>query len=170
MSMRMLSWTLVCVIAVGVLVAGCDPALPAGQVLFTTSNTISRMRDCSNADGVPAGCGQGGSGYACSMALAVPSVAAGTDVYAVYVLSERVPWVEGHTNAEVTVTKDGVPYTGRPGGAAGTASDRYTITIYPTNDCLYDPPNQAWSLPVGKYHFAVSLDGKELSQGDLTVN
>jgi hypothetical protein len=170
MSMRMLSWTLVCVVAVGALVAGCDPALPAGQVLFTTSNTISRMHDCNNADGVPAGCGQGGSGYACSMALAVPSVPAGTAVYAVYVLSERVPWVEGHTQAVVTVTRNGVVYTGRPGGAAATGSAGYTITIYPTNDCLYDPPNQAWSLPAGEYHFEVSLYGKVLSRGDLTVN
>ena len=170
MSMRTLSLTLACVIAVGALVAGCDPGLQTGQVLFTASDTISRMHDCSNSDGVPKGCGHGGSTIACSMANAVPSVAAGTDVYAVYVLSERVPWVEGHTDAEVTVTKDGVPYTGRPGGAVGAGSAGYTITIYPTNDCLYDAPNQAWSLPSGKYHFQVSLDGKVLSQGDLTVN
>lgn len=168
MSMRMMSWSLAGMIAMGALVGGCDPALQTGQVLFTTNNTIDRMSGCTNLDGVPEGCDHGGSGNACSVATAVSSVAAGTDLYAVYVLTARVPSVKGHTDAVVSVTRDGVPYTRGPGGTSGLAG--YTITIGPTWDCLYDGANEAWSLPSGNYHFQVSLDGKVLSQGDLTVN
>jgi hypothetical protein len=138
-------------------------------VLFTTNNTIDRMSGCTNLDGVPKGCDHGGSNIACSMANAVASVGAGTDVYAVYVLNARVPLVNGPTDALISVTRDGVPYTRGPGGA-DSGSAGYMITIYPTYDCLYDGANEAWSLPSGKYHFQVSLDGKMLSQGDLTVN
>jgi len=116
MSMRMMSWSLAGMIAMGALVGGCDPALQTGQVLFTTNNTIDRMSGCTNLDGVPEGCDHGGSGNACSVATAVSSVAAGTDLYAVYVLTARVPSVKGHTDAVVSVTRDGVPYTRGPGG------------------------------------------------------
>ena len=70
----------------------------------------------------------------------------------------------------VTVTKDGVPYLQGPGGSVDSGSAGYVINIQPTYDCLYDSANEAWSLPPGKYHFQVSLDGQVLSQGDLTVN
>lgn len=168
MSTRMMSLSLAAMIAMGALVGGCDPALQSGQVLFTTNNTINRMNGCTSLDGVPGGCEQGGSGNACSVATAVSSVPAGTDVYAVYVLTARVPSVKGHTEAVVTVTRDGVTYTRGPVGTSGSAG--YSITIRPTWDCLYDGANEAWSLPSGNYHFQVSLDGKVLSQGDLTVN
>jgi len=166
----MLSWSLTCVIAVGALVGGCDPGLQTGQVLFTTNNTINRMSGCTSLDGESRGCDRGGTGIACSVATAVTSVGAATDVYAVYVLSARVPSVNGRTDAVVTVTRDGTPYTKGPGGTTDSGSAGYVVTIHPTDDCVYDGPNEAWSLPPGKYHFQVSLDGKVLSQGDLTVN
>lgn len=170
MSMRMLSWSLAGMIAMGALVGGCDPGLQTGQVLFTTNDTINRMSGCTYLNGVPTGCGQGGSDYACSVATAVSSVPAGTDVYAVYVLTARVPSVNGHTDAVMTVTRDGAPYTQGPGDTTNSGSAGYVVTIHPTDDCVYDGPNEAWSLPSGRYHFQVSLDGEVLSQGDLTVN
>jgi hypothetical protein len=171
MSMRMLSWSLAGVVAMGALVGGCDPALQTGQVLFTTDNTIDRMGGCTYLNGVTQGCDHGGSGNACSVALAVDSVPAGKDVYAVYVLDGRGgPLVNGHTAAVVTVTRDGVPYSQGPGGSLDSGSAGYVINIQPTYDCLFDAANEAWSLPSGKYHFQVSLDGTVLSQGDLTVN
>ena len=169
MSMRMLSLYLAGVIAMGALVGGCDPGLQTGHVLFTTDNTIDRMGGCTYLNGATKGCDHGGSDEACSAALAVSSVPAGTDLYAVYVLNGRGgPSVNGHTDAVVTVTKDGVPYTQGP-DRADLGSAGYVIHIQPTYDCLYDSANEAWSLPPGKYHFAVSLQGQVLSQGDLTV-
>jgi hypothetical protein len=171
MSMRMLSLGLAGVVAMGALVAGCDPGLQTGQVLFTTDNTIDRMGGCTYLNGVAQGCDHGGSDIACSVALAVSSVPAGNDVYAVYVLTGRGgPSVNGHTDAVVTVTRNGVPYLQRPGGSVDSGSAGYIINIQPTYDCLYDPANEAWSLPSGKYHFQVSLEGQILSQGDLTVD
>jgi len=158
-------------IAMGALVGGCDPGLQTGQVLFTTDNTIDRMGGCTYLNGVTKGCDHGGSDNACSVALAVSSVPAGTDVYAVYVLTGRGgPSVNGDTDAVVTVTKDGVPYLRGPGGSVDSGSAGYVINIQPTYDCLYDSANEAWSLPSGKYHFAVSLEGQVLRQGDLTVD
>jgi hypothetical protein len=170
MSTRMLSLYLAGVVAMGALVGGCDPALQTGHVLFTTDNTILRMGGCTDLNGVTKGCDHGGSGNACSVALAVDSVPAGKDVYAVYVLNgQGGPLVNGRTDAAVTVTKDGVPYLQGPGSSVDSGSAGYVINIQPTYDCLYDSANEAWSFPSGKYHFAVSLEGQVLSQGDLTV-
>ena len=169
MSMRMLSWSLAGVIAMGALVGGCDPALQTGQVLFTTNNTFDRMGGCARLDGAMQGCDHGGSGNECSMANAVASVGAGTDVYAVYILAGRVQ-SSGNRDAVVTVTKDGVPYSQGPGGSLHSGSAGYVINVQPTYDCLFDAANEAWSLPSGKYHFEVSLNGTVLSKGDLTVN
>ena len=170
MSMRMLSWSLAGVIAMGALVGGCDPGLQTGQVLFTTNNTVNRMGGCTYLAGVLKSCDHGGSGNECSMANAVASVGAGTDVYAVYILTGRVPSPNGSRDAAITVTRDGVPYSQGPGGSLDSGSAGYVINIQPTYDCLFDAANEAWSLPSGKYHFQVSLDGTVLSQGDLTVN
>ena len=109
MSMRMLSWSLAGVIAMGALVGGCDPGLQTGQVLFTTNNTINRMGGCTCLAGVLKSCDHGGTGNECSMANAVASVGAGTDVYAVYILTGRVPSPNRSRDAAITVTRDGVP-------------------------------------------------------------
>ena len=168
----MLRWSLVGMIATAAVVAGCSGGLQLGHALFTTADIIGQRPISSYLNSV-AQYRDEGYGSECGVDQAVTSVPLGTPVYAIYVLNARVV---GRDDAVLAVTKNGLPFalpTQMYGSFLGDKDPGIAQhdwgPIANNADCLYDGPNEAWTLGPGQWHFQVSYNGQVVSAGDLTV-